>query len=145
MKTALVVLAWCAAASVAQWPGIASAGNPAVAQVVPARQSGCFASASRPNFAALPSGTRIFFTPVLAIRYPKPGVDVAEARFAAMNGQLEADLRDNAVYVNGKKTPATLSEGAEINIQTRIDVCVYRPGEAIPGNFTGVTPDLVLR
>jgi hypothetical protein len=145
MKTAFLVLASCVAAPLAQSPGIASAANPAVAQAVPVQQSGCFPSANRPNFGTLPSGTRIFFTQVLAIRYPKPGVDVAEARFAAVNGQLEADIRDNTVYVNGKKTPATLSERGEINFQTRIDVCVYRPGEAIPGNFTGLTPDLVLR
>jgi hypothetical protein len=145
MKNAVLVLASCAAASLAQSPGIASAAGTAVAQAVPVQQSGCFPSANRPNFGTLPSGTRIFFMPVLAIRYPKPGVDVAEARFAAMNGQLEADIRDNAVYVNGKKTPATLSEGGEINFQTRIDVCVYPPRQTIPSNFTGVTPDLVLR
>jgi hypothetical protein len=108
-------------------------------------QFGCFPSESRPNFAALPSGTRVFFLPVFAIRYPKPGVDVAEARFSAVNGQLQADIRDNKIYVNGKKTDAALGQGADVNIQTRIEVCVYAPGQAVPANFTTTTPDLVLR
>lgn len=108
-------------------------------------QSGCYPSESRPNFAVLPSGTRIFFMPVFAIRYPKPGVDVAEARFSAVNGRLQADIRDNTIYVNGKKTDAQLGQGADVNIQTRIEVCVYSPGQPVPTNFTGMTPDLVLR
>ena len=143
MKNVSLVLALCAFACLAQSPAIARAAPP-VAPVTPA-QSGCFPSESRPNFAALPSGTRVFFVAVLALRYPRPGVDVAESRFTAINGQLEADIHDNAVYVDGKKTPAMLSQGADISFQAHIQVCVYGPGQIVPANFTGMTPDLVLR
>ncbi|HEX3463004.1 MAG TPA: hypothetical protein VHS78_02980 [Candidatus Elarobacter sp.] len=144
MKNASLALALCAAAALAQSPGVASAANPP-AGVVSSSQSGCVPSESRPNFAALPSGTRVFYMPVMTIRYAKPGVDVAEARFTAVNGQLQADIRNNAVYVNGKKTEATLSESTDTNIQARIQVCTYPPGQPVPANFTGITPDLVIR
>lgn len=123
----------------------ASAANAAPPSVPVPPQSGCYPSGTRPNFAALPSGTRIFFLPVLTIRYPKPGVDVSESRFSAVNGQLQATVHDNTIYVNGKKTDALLSPSSDVNFQTTVEVCVYTRGQAVPANFTGIAPDLVLR
>jgi hypothetical protein len=144
MKYAALMLALCGSAALTQPPGVAGAANatPAAPAV---SQSGCYPSQARPNFATLASGTRVFFLPVMSIRYPKPGVDVSEVRFSAVNGELQADIRDNAIYVNGKKLPGPVSEGADINIQTHIQVCVYAPGQAVPSNFTQIPPDLVIR
>jgi hypothetical protein len=145
MKNVSLVLALCASAALAQAPGVGSAANATPAAPAVPAQSGCYPSEARPNFATLASGTRVFFLPVMSIRYPKPGVDVSEVRFAAENGQLQADIRDNAIYVNGKKLPGPVSEGADINVQTHIQVCVYAPGQALPANFTQIPPDLVVR
>jgi hypothetical protein len=108
-------------------------------------QPGCFATESRPNFTAYPSGTRVYFMPVLVIRYSKPGVDVAEMRFAPENGVLQADVRADTIYVNGKKTQATMEQGGDTNFQARVQVCIYPPGQSVPGSFNGIPPDLVLR
>jgi hypothetical protein len=145
MKNASLVLALCAFAALAEAPGIAWAANATPAAPAAPAQSGCYPSEARPNFAKLASGTRVFFLPVMSIRYPKPGVDVSEVRFSAVNGELEADIRDNAIYVNGKKLPGPVSEGAEINVQTHIQVCVYAAGQPVPANFTQIPPDLVIR
>lgn len=138
----LFVTALCASLTVA--PGIARAAAPPVA-AAGSPQAGCFATESRPNFAAYPSGTRVYFMPVLVIRYAKPGVDVAEMRFAPENGALQADVRAGTIYVNGKKTQATVAEGGDTNFQARVQVCIYPPSQSVPASFNGIPPDLVLR
>ena len=137
-----IVLAVCASLTVA--PGVARAAAPPMPAAGPP-QPGCFATESRPNFAAYPSGTRVYFMPVLVIRYSKPGVDVAEMRFAPENGVLQADVRANTIYVNGKKTQATVEQGGDTNFQARVQACIYPPGQPIPANFNGIPPDFVLR
>ena len=142
MKSAPALIALALYAPLALSPGLARAAAPPVPASAP--QPGCFASESRPNFAAYPSGTRVYFMPVLVIRYSKPGVDVAEMRFAPENGVLQADVRDNTIYVNGKKTQATVAQAGDTNFQARIQVCIYPPGQ-VPANFNAIPPDLVLR
>jgi|GEM_PF-6575704 len=114
-------------------------------QQIPARAA-CLTSEKRPDLSALPVGTRVYFDPVLAIGYPKPGVTAAEVVYSgAHHGDVRADVRDNAIYVNGQKSPATIGGSKPVTFRARIQVCTYLPGEELPPILTGVTPDLILR
>lgn len=121
--------------------GISYAAVPGTQQT----EQGCTIGGSQAQLSGLPAGTRLFFRPVMTVQYAKSGVGAAEATYTSPQQDVRAELRDNAIYVNGTRSPATVAERSPLGFRARIETCVYPPGATLPPSLTNVTPDVVLR
>jgi hypothetical protein len=118
--------------------------NPSL-QRAPLR-SGCITGSKRPDLSALPAGTRVYYDPVLTITHRTPAVAVQEMVYSgAHRGDVRADIRNDAIYVQGKDAPAVTLDGQTVTVRSQLRVCVYPPGEVLPPELSAITPDLVLR
>jgi hypothetical protein len=120
---------------------MASAAVPGAGQAA----QGCTIGGPQPDVTSLPAGTRLFFRPVMTVQYAKAGAGAAEATYTSPQGDVRAELRDDLIYVNGTKSPATIADRAPLGFRARIETCVYPPGATLPPNLMNLTPDVVLR
>jgi hypothetical protein len=139
LKTALAI------SIMGMWGSLVPVAVGAAAPVAGPPDQGCTIGGPQLDLSGLPPGTRLFFRPVMSVQYAKPGVDAAEATYTSPQHDVRAELRDNAVYVNGAKSPVTVTERGPLGFRARIETCVYPPGAMLPPSLANIAPDVVLR
>lgn len=124
----------------------AQSSSPAVPEPAPISGSGCLIADAVPNLAALPSGTRVFFEPVLSVEHVRPGSPrTIETREFAGDLAAKAEIRDGAVYVRDQTKPVITLDREPVRVKSRVQVCTFPPGIALPAQFATVTPNVITR